>query len=163
MPDSILPVIPSLESQKHFNVRHGHACNGVVSKTYKAWRGMISRCHNPKDKDFKDYGGRGIQVCSDWMDSFKSFLSGVGEAPVGMTIDRIDNSKNYEPGNVRWVSRREQNKNRRNTRVVTVRGFTGTIQEACNRFGTPYQLFWQRLSRGLDPETAMFREKSSRR
>jgi hypothetical protein len=74
---------------------------------------MIQRCTNPKFHQFKDYGGRGIQVCDRWRESFEAFLADMGEPPEGHTLDRIQNYGDYEPGNCRWATRDEQRKNSR--------------------------------------------------
>lgn len=76
------------------------------------WQGMRARCSNPKYKQYKDYGGRGIRVCSRW-DDFWKFVQDMGTRPLGHVIDRINNDGNYEPGNCRWVSYRVSGLNRR--------------------------------------------------
>lgn len=85
------------------------------SRIYITWRNMRVRCSNPKDKKFKDYGGRGIKVCEEWENSFEAFYSwamanGYND---NLTIDRIDANGNYCPGNCRFITREENNKNRR--------------------------------------------------
>lgn len=81
---------------------------------YKTWSSMIDRCINPNNIHYSYYGGRGITVCDRWRSSFKAFFSDMGEHPVGMTLDRINNSGNYEPENCKWSTRQEQ---MRNTRI----------------------------------------------
>jgi hypothetical protein len=73
---------------------------------------MWQRCTNPNATAFEHYGGRGIGICDHWRD-FENFLADMGERPEGKSIDRIDNDRNYEPGNCRWATQSEQNSNRR--------------------------------------------------
>lgn len=81
------------------------------------WRGMIRRCTNPNDAGYHNYGGRGIRVCEEWLgfpEGFQNFVHYVGRPPFARAeLDRIDNDGNYEPGNVRWVSKRDNDNNRR--------------------------------------------------
>lgn len=78
----------------------------------RRWLQMIYRCTRPGHPAYKNYGGRGIEVCQEWLD-FETYLSDVGAAPEGMSLDRIDNDGNYEPTNVRWATRKQQRANRR--------------------------------------------------
>lgn len=95
---------------------HGMARRGQRHPLYATWCSMIARCENTSQRRYSDYGGRGITVCERWRDSFPTFLADMGERPaLGMSIDRIDNDGHYEPGNVRWATAVEQNRNKRNS------------------------------------------------
>lgn len=93
--------------------KHGHNKTTGTSTEYNSWHQMKQRCLNPNDKRYEDYGGRGITICERWMD-FNNFLADMGEKPdKSYSIDRIDNEKGYYPGNCKWASREEQQRNNR--------------------------------------------------
>lgn len=87
------------------------------TKVYRRWRSMKERCNNPNNKSYKNYGGRGIYVCNEWNASFQAYFDYVSKldhfGEEGYTLDRIDNNKGYEPGNVRWATKSEQERNKR--------------------------------------------------
>lgn len=91
---------------------HGHARYKNWSLTYKSWACMLQRCTNPNEIGYHRYGGRGITVYEPWA-NFVNFLADMGERPVGTTIDRINPDGNYEPGNCRWATPKEQRLNQR--------------------------------------------------
>lgn len=92
--------------------RHGHATDTGRTPTYGTWEAMGQRCNNPKNKKYNLYGGRGVTVCERWR-VFANFLADMGERPVGKTLDRINPFGNYEPGNCRWATAKEQANNLR--------------------------------------------------
>lgn len=103
---------PSRFIRGHNHHKHGY----VGTKMYGVWQAMKRRCYNPNTKDFRNYGARGIEVCSRWRESFENFLEDMGTCPPGRSLDRINNEGPYEPGNCRWATKSEQNSNRREWR-----------------------------------------------
>lgn len=96
---------------KKTHTKHGHASRQGSSKTYLCWRNMRNRCNNPKNKDFKYYGGRGVSICVRWQ-KFSNFLEDMGEQPLGLTIERLDNNGNYEKDNCTWATMAQQSLNK---------------------------------------------------
>lgn len=97
--------------------RHGHAPRRLgPSPEWRSWQHAKARCENPSDADWPSYGGRGIGMHPAWSKSFEAFLAHIGPRPPGTSLDRIDNDKGYEPGNVRWATSAEQARNRRKPR-----------------------------------------------
>jgi hypothetical protein len=104
---------------------------------------MITRCTNKKSTHYASYGGRGITVCERWR-SFKNFYADVGDAPEGKTLDRIDNDKGYEPSNIRWATRKEQQRNTRATTKLVVNGEARSSSEWSEILGIPRTTIRQR-------------------
>lgn len=118
------------------------------SQTYSVWANMKGRCTNPQHQYFKYYGGRGIKVCERWH-QFEHFLADMGLKPPGMTIDRINNDGDYEPGNCRWVTRTVQQNNRRVNRVIEHDGKSMTLTEWARANGIHRNTLEQRLAKGI--------------
>ena len=130
-------------------VRHGAFTGKARPRLYYVWRNMRQRCHNPKDRDYPRYGGRGITVCARWFSDFGAFRADMGEpSDPSLTLDRIDNDGPYEPGNVRWATRKEQNRNMRSTRWVTFRGERLCVQDVARLTGLSHSGINYRLAAG---------------
>lgn len=124
---------------------------------YKAWQIMRQRCGNPNDKDFANWGGRGITVCARWED-FTCFLADMGRRPSpAHSIDREDNSKGYSPENCRWATSAQQNRNTRNNLIVSAFGRRGPLVEFIPMGGhsAEYQRARKRIVAGWDHEAAI--------
>jgi len=126
---------------------HGHskAAGRGRSPTYITWEGMKQRCHNPAANGYTEYGARGITVCDSWRESFERFLADMGERPDGMTLDRIDNDRGYEPDNCRWATRSDQQSNRKCRRMVEHNGRSVTVTQLAREHGLSRGVLWHRL------------------
>lgn len=115
---------------------------------YKNWQQMLSRCNNPMDKSYTNYGGRGITVCNRWEDSFENFALDVGQRPgPNFSLDRKDNNGPYSPENCRWATKTQQSRNRRCALQVTIGQETKSLKEWCDKFGVNYWTAYGRIKR----------------
>jgi len=130
-----------------------HTVHGMSRKRkrhpiYGTWHAMLQRCENPNDHSYKDYGGRGITVCDEWHDSVIfinwALASGWRE---GLTLDRIDNDGNYESSNCRWITRKENSRNKRNNHLITFNGKTQTMAQWAEEVNIPYHTLKYRIGR----------------
>ena len=117
------------------------------SVLYNRWEHMKDRCYNPNDKRYKDYGGRGITICDEWLNNFESFYewsinNGFEEH---LSIDRIDVNSNYEPSNCRWADIETQCNNRRSNVYIEYNGETKTLKQWCNFLQLNYKKTHDRL------------------
>ena len=126
---------------------HGYATRGALSPTYRSWQAMVQRCTDPKADRKGVYIKRGISVCDRWR-KFENFLADMGERPtVGHSLDRWPNRDgNYEPGNVRWATSIEQNRNTRSNRIVHYRGQDMPMVAAAELAGLPYGTVMNRVN-----------------
>lgn len=124
--------------------KHG----GEGSPLYRVWHGIKVRCFNPNSPAFKDYGGRGITVCSEWLNDFAAFRDWAIENGyrAGLSIDRIDNDGPYSPDNCRWATTEEQANNRRSNHLVSHNGETHTLSEWSRLTGIPRTILRNRLN-----------------
>lgn len=129
--------------EKKKNNRHGLTKN----PTYTTWRGIKQRCMNTKDKFYKDYGGRGITVCERWLD-VRNFVEDMYPSyREGLSIERIDNNKGYSKENCRWATLKEQARNMRNNKKVTLGSETKILVEWCEELSLNYNKTQLRLSK----------------
>lgn len=132
------------ENATRLKTKHG------LSKhpAYKCWEGMMSRCYNKDDKDYVDYGGRGIRVCAQWHDVAK-FVKDMGERGAGMTLERENVNSHYQPSNCRWATALEQGANKRNNNTGLVNGELLHLAGAARKYGVAENTIRNRLARGF--------------
>jgi len=122
--------------------------------TYFVWRSLFGRCYIKTNTSWHNYGARNIKVCKRWH-KFENFFSDMGEKPAGTTIDRIDNTKGYEPGNCRWVTMKQNQRNRRNNRLISYNGRTQCLSAWAEEFEINESTLASRLDRGWTIERAL--------
>jgi hypothetical protein len=146
-----------IEATRARKTKHGQAKKGNNTKEYQTWAGMIRRCYNSAEENYDRYGGRGIKVCDAWRESFETFFKDVGPCPgPEYSIDRFpDNNGNYEPGNVRWATTKQQSRNTRRNRLITHDGHTRTVVEWSEITGIQRQTIIARIEAGWSPEKAL--------
>lgn len=137
------------KEQDKINLEANHKHNMSGTRIYEIWQGMKKRCYNPRDLRYHRYGGRGITVCNEWKNDFKSFYlwainHGYSE---NLTIDRIDNDKGYSPDNCRWADRTTQCRNRSTNVNITIGNSTRTLTEWCEIFKVSYETVNARYER----------------
>lgn len=142
--------------------RHGHHVGNKASGTYRSWQGMFPRCYNLKSPAYKNYGGRGIVVCARWS-KFENFLSDMGERPKGLTLDRRDNDKGYNPSNCHWATKSEQAVNRRTSRKLVFKGEVLSVVEWSIRTGIKEGCITKRLNMGWSAEETLTTNTRSNR
>lgn len=112
---------------------------------YKMWQGMLRRCNNSKDNNYHNYGGRGIKVCDRWKD-INNFIDDMYSLYIpGLDLDRINNNGDYEPSNCRWVTRKVNCNNRRDSIFIEYNGYKKTISEWADYLNIPYSVITYRL------------------
>jgi len=138
------------------NATHGCARHGRETSEYGIWHGMLQRCYNPRTSSYKSYGARGIRVCERWRRCFENFLADMGPRPSRLhSIDRLDPNGDYEPGNCRWATWKEQQNHRRTTRILEWNGQRHSATEWAEITGLRPRLILNRIDAGWDVERAL--------
>lgn len=123
-------------------IKHGMSS----TKEYAAWAAMIDRCNREGNEYFSKYGGRGVEVCEDWLNNFEAFMLDMGKAPTKThSLERIDNDGNYEPSNCKWGTKQEQSQNRSNTVWIEYNGETKCLAEWARTIGVSSATFRHRV------------------
>lgn len=140
------------ETRREKATKHGMS----RKKLYKVYMSMKDRCYNESHKFYKDYGGRGIKICEEWMgdnglENFYNWSTENGYKE-GLTIDRKNVNGNYEPSNCRWATMEEQGSNKRNNIWIEMNGMTKTLSQWSRESGIPINTLWNRLKKGFDSD-----------
>jgi hypothetical protein len=129
---------------------------------YWVWASMKDRCQNPNNRQWKDYGGRGIAVCDRWIGrvvGFQNFAADMGDRPKGTRLERIDNDKGYSPDNCCWATPKQQQRNQRVTRWVTIEGVRYRAVDLSDVAGIKTDAIVVRASRGLSLSEVLDKKK----
>lgn len=133
------------------NRKHGKS----KTKTWTTWTEVKQRCNNPNSSSYKKYGGKGIKLADSWHD-FGNFLKDMGEKPEpGYELDRIDGTRGYEPGNCRWVTRKQNSDNRSSSKIFEICGERRTLADWHRIFNISTTTYYNRLKKGIDPVDAL--------
>ena len=136
--------------KREWRERHGKS----TSRAYSSWAGMVGRCTNPNDPAFENYGERGITVCDEWR-TFLGFYADMGDPPIGLSLDRIDNEKGYFKDNCRWADRETQSRNRRMSRQLTAFGRTMLLCDWARESGLGRHTISRRIKQGWSVDLAV--------
>lgn len=139
----------SAERTRISSIKHG------LSETpeFSTWTDIQTRCYNKNSTSYINYGGRGIRVCDRWLESFSNFLDDMGNRPPNTSIDRIDNDGNYEPSNCRWATLSQQQRNKRNKRLIEINGVKKHLCEWAKEYGLFASTILIRLQAGNSGES----------
>ncbi len=136
--------------------RHGATRNGKQPSEYQIWSQIKQRCMNPNHPKFHRYGGRGIVMDPAWADSFSTFREAVGRRPSRRhTLERLNNNRGYIPGNVKWATKKQQNRNLSSNRIVNYRGTDYVLADLAEQMGMSRKRLQGRLDAGFTVEDAV--------
>lgn len=144
------------------STKHGNNIRGARTREYQSWAGAKQRCNDRNERGFQFYGARGICMVPRWSDSFENFLSDMGQCPPGLTLERNDVNGNYEPGNCRWATIKEQQNNKRNNIRVSWEGKQMSLTIFAEKTGVSYHRLLRAVRvNGKDPVEAMLALRSA--
>ena len=129
--------------KRNLRIKHGL----YNSSIYSCWNHMINRCNNKDDHNYKNYGGRGIKICDEWL-KIENFYKDMGDCPKNMTLDRINNDGNYCKENCRWATKKQQNRNYRRNRLIIFNGEKKCLIEWAEIYGIEPHTLSKRLKKG---------------
>ena len=140
------------------NLRHGDSFRGKVERLYSIYNNIKTRCYNETDSHYERWGGRGIKMCDEWRESYDAFkewalANGYED---NLTIERIDNDGDYCPENCKWITHKQQARNKRNNHFLTYNGERKCLGEWCEIYNIPRSTLWNRVDRGWTPEECLF-------
>ncbi len=132
-----------------WNKTHGMSNTSI----FNTWWQMLARCNDPRVKDYKNYGGRGIRVCERWQ-HFSNFYTDMGDRPQGLTLERVNNDGNYEPSNCIWASRFDQSQNTSVVKRISHDGITLSMHQWAQRLGfnkamLQYRIYYWGIEKAL--------------
>lgn len=131
-------------------ITHGFSRDPNYKSEYSTWAAMKARCSNPKKKNYKDYGGRGIKVCERWLNSFENFLEDMGKKPSKeYSLDREENDGNYEPNNCRWALLEVQSRNKRTSNFLECNGERMVLLDWAKKLNVERRFIYKFLERGI--------------
>jgi hypothetical protein len=138
------------------NEKHRGKRGKTKTSEYRSWASMRDRCLTKTCNGYHNYGGRGISICDRWLHSFENFLEDMGPKPASdYEIDRIDVNGNYEPTNCRWLSRKDNQRNKRNSKLIEFNGVARTATEWTELYDLPVGMLSKRIDSGWSPEKAL--------
>lgn len=142
------------------NAWNSHGMTGHPA--WVTWQQMRQRCTNPENKDWKNYGGRGVTVCKRWADSFAAFWEDMGPTwALGLTLDRRNNDVGYTKRNCRWATAEQQSNNTRVNRWLTTPDGRMTVAQASRRYGIKRVTLYARLNKGFTGAALIAKPRSS--
>ena len=137
---------------------HGDSTRENPSRLYRIYSNIHTRCYTKTDPHYERWGGRGIKMCNEWKDDYLAFKewalsSGYKD---DLTIERIDNDGDYCPENCKWITHKEQARNKRNNHFLTYKGERKCLGEWCEIYNIPRSTLWNRVANGWTPEECLF-------